>query len=123
MPVLLRHTVAGCARSICIRMTASHPHLRVYDRTVLIECCLAALRVVNHAGKRTMINTVTWVEKLEELEPGFDMIQLERIIEQIKLENQQGIKMCMNFAHRKELQAGLYTFTPAAIDLAELSLK
>ena len=67
-----------------------------------------------------MINTVTWVEKLEELEPGFEMIQLERIIEQIKLENQQGIKMCMKFAHREELQAGLYTFTPAAIDLAEL---
>ena len=101
-------------------MTASHPYLRANDRTMLIECCLVALQVVNHAGKRTMLNTVTWVEKLEELEPGFEMIQLERIIEQIKLENQQGIKMCMKFAHREELQAGLYTFTPAAINLAEL---
>jgi len=84
---------------------------------VLIECCAAAFRVVNHAGKRTMLNTTTWLEKLEELEPGFEIMQ---IIEQIKLENHHGTKMCRNFTHRKELQAGVYTCTSTPIDLVEL---
>ena len=47
--------------------------------------------MVNHAGKRTMLNTITWLEKLEELELGVDARQ---IVQQIKLENHKGTEMC-----------------------------
>ena len=68
-----------------------------------------------------MLNTTTWLEKLEELEPGFEIMQ---IIEQTRLENHQmndhGTKMCRNFIHRKELQTGVYTCISTAIELVEL---
>ena len=64
-----------------------------------------------------MLNTTTWLEKLGEHEPGFEIMQS---IEQIKLENQHGTKMCRNFTHRNGLQAGLYTCTAISIALDEL---
>ena len=78
------------------------PAANSYRCTALIECCLVAVRVVNHAGKRTMLNTITWLENLEELELGVDARQ---IVQQIKLENHKGIEMCKKFVNQRELQA------------------
>ena len=49
-----------------------------------------------------MLNTITWLENLEELQLGVDARQ---IVEQIKLENHKGIEMCKKFVNQRELQA------------------
>ena len=82
----------------------------------LIGCCLVALRVVNHAGKRTMLNTIAWLENLEELELGVDARQ---IVKQIKLENHKGIEMCKKFAHQRELQARINEPHPTELPVNE----
>ena len=64
-----------------------------------------------------MLNTISWLEQLEELEPGGETRQ---ILEQIRSENHRGIKMCKKFARRRELRAGIYSPTPVPIDLVEV---
>jgi len=59
-----------------------------------------------------MLNTIAWLENLDELQLEVDARQ---IVEQIKLENLKGIKMCKKFAHQRGVQ--VRTIKPHSTEL------
>ena len=73
--------------------------------------------MINHAAKRTMLNTNAWLEELEERPPS---VQMRDILKQIRLENQTGIEMCAKFSRGRQLKSGVYTNISTPIDLVEV---